>query len=266
MSITPKVDEIRFVVLDLKIDIAAFTETWLRYSIQDNIIDIPGYKIYIERTVMVGYMAVWDGIRTTILNDLHLPTLEVLWIKLRPKRLPRGIPSIIAGTIYHPPSSDNQAIINNLIETLTSIEANNPNCGIIVMGDLNRLNTSHINCQFKLKQLVKFSTRGRHTLDVILTNLSQFYDQPEKLSPFGLSDHFTIKVLPMIRSKRSDNIKILRTRDTSESSKIALGRVLSGIDWSCLHNLRTCDDKFAFFNDVLPGPVVSKAFKSLTTV
>ena len=142
-------------------------------------------------------------------------------------------------------------MINYLIETLTSIEANNPYCGIIVMGDLNRLNTSHINRQFKLKQLVKFSTRGRRTLDVILTNLSQFYDQPEKLPPFGLSDHFTIKVLPMIRPKRSDNIKILRTRDTSESNKMALGRVLSGIDWSCLHNLRTCDDKFSFFNDVL---------------
>ena len=98
---------------------------------------------------------------------------------------------------------------------------------------------------------MKISTRGRRTLDVILTNLSQFYDQSEKLPPFGLSDHFTIKVLPMLRSKRSDNIKILRTRDTSESNKMALGRVLSGIDWSCLHNLRTCDDKFSFFNDVL---------------
>ena len=46
MSITPKIDEIRSVVLDKKIDIAAFTETWLRDSIQDTIIDIPGYQIY----------------------------------------------------------------------------------------------------------------------------------------------------------------------------------------------------------------------------
>jgi 2-phospho-L-lactate guanylyltransferase (CobY/MobA/RfbA family) len=40
-----------------------------------------------------------------------------------------------------------------LTKTLTRIEANNPNCGIIVMGDLNKLRTSHINRQFKLKQL-----------------------------------------------------------------------------------------------------------------
>ena len=39
-------DEIRSVVLDLKIDIAAFTETWLRNSIQNTVIDIPGYQIY----------------------------------------------------------------------------------------------------------------------------------------------------------------------------------------------------------------------------
>ena len=164
MSITPKIDEIRSVVLDLKIDIAAFTETWLRDSIQDTIIDIPGYQIYRKdrNGGLHGGVCTYvrDGIRTTILNDLHRPTLEVLWIKLRPKRLPRGVPSIIVGTIYHPlsiPSSDNQAMINYLIETLTSIEANNPNCGIIVMGDLNRLNTFHINRQFKLKQLVKFN-------------------------------------------------------------------------------------------------------------
>ena len=122
-------------------------------------------------------------------------------------------------------------MINYLIETLTSIEANDPNCGIIVMGDLNRLNTSHINRQFKLKQLVKFSTRGRRTLDVILTNLSQFYDQPEKLPPFGPSDHFTIKVLPMIRSKRSDSFKILRTRNQPRTQALYLRPVLRQRPW-----------------------------------
>ena len=83
MSITPKIDEIRSVVLDLKIDIAAFTETWLRDSILDTIIDIPGYQIYRKdrngelHSGVCTYVS--DGIRTTILNDLHRLTLEVLW-------------------------------------------------------------------------------------------------------------------------------------------------------------------------------------------
>ncbi len=56
------------------------------------------------------------------------------------------------------------------------------NCGIIFMGDLNRLRTSSsISHLFILKQLVNFPTRGERTLDVIL-----------KMAPFGLSDHFMI--------------------------------------------------------------------------
>ena len=39
-------DEIRSIVLDLKIDIAAFTETWLRDLIEYTVIDIPRYHIY----------------------------------------------------------------------------------------------------------------------------------------------------------------------------------------------------------------------------
>ena len=53
------------------------------------------------------------------------------------------------------------------------------------MGDLNRLRTSSTSRLFKLKQLVNFPTRGERTLDVILTNIFQFYDTPEKLASFG---------------------------------------------------------------------------------
>ncbi len=56
------------------------------------------------------------------------------------------------------------------------------------MGDLNRLRTSSISRLFKLKELMNFPTRGERTLDVILTNISQFFDNPEKMAPFGLSD------------------------------------------------------------------------------
>ena len=69
-SITPKIDEIRSVVLDKKIDIAAFTEIWLRDSIQDTIIDIPGYQIYRKDRNGGSHGGVCtyvrDGIHTTI--------------------------------------------------------------------------------------------------------------------------------------------------------------------------------------------------------
>ena len=46
---------------------------------------------------------------------------------------------------------------------------------------------------------VKFPTRGLNTLDLILTNLNDYYDTPIKLPPFGLSDHVTIEVQPLAR-------------------------------------------------------------------
>jgi hypothetical protein len=102
------------------------------------------------------------------------------------------------------------------------------------MGDLNRLRTSRISRLFKLKKLVNFPTRGERTLDVILTNISQFFDNPEKMAPFGQSDHFTISLFSKIR-----NINM------------ALGRVLSTIVWSCLDLINYFEGKVDFFNKIV---------------
>ena len=76
-------------------------------------------------------------------------------------------------------------MIDYLIDCLTRAEAMHSNCGIISMGDFNRLKTSSISRLSKLKQLVNFPTRGERTLDVILTNMFQFFDNPDKMAPFG---------------------------------------------------------------------------------
>ena len=54
-----------------------------------------------------------------------------------------------------------------------------PNAAIIITGDFNRLNVKQIINQFRLKQLVKFPTRGNRALDLILTNLDKFYQTPK---------------------------------------------------------------------------------------
>jgi hypothetical protein len=40
-----------------------------------------------------------------------------------------------------------------------------PHAAIIIAGDFNHLNINQITNQFRLKQLVKFQTRGERTLD-----------------------------------------------------------------------------------------------------
>ena len=53
-------------------------------------------------------MYVKDSIPVTVLEDLESEDgLEVLWVKLRPTRLPRGLSNIIVGLVYHPPKAVN---------------------------------------------------------------------------------------------------------------------------------------------------------------
>ena len=66
-----------------------------------------------------------------------------------------------------------------------------PNCGIILTGDFNRLKTSRLQKHFKLKQLVKFPTRGNATLDLFLTNVGDHFATPEPYPPFALSNQFS---------------------------------------------------------------------------
>ena len=60
--------------------------------------------------------------------------------------------------------------------------------GIILLGDFNTLITSRITNGFKLRQIVKFPTRSPNRLDLIFTNMKDFYNDPNKRPAFDLSD------------------------------------------------------------------------------
>ena len=127
-----------------------------------------------------------DNINFTILEDLEDPSFEALWLKLRPARLPRGFSCIVLRIIYHP--------LNN----------NNPE-------DFNRLNTKRLQNIFGLKQIVKFPTRGDKILDLVLTNLREYYKDPIQRPPHGLSDQMSVEVQPKDRSQLPDSRSTIKT-------------------------------------------------------
>ena len=126
-----------------------------------------------------------------------------------------------------------------------------PNAAIILTGDFNCLNIAQVATQFHLKQLVKFPTRAGRTLDLILTNLNKFYQAPTKDPPFGLSDHNTVSITPRNRKKSYNAKKAVTVRDMRPSSRQALGRFLSNINWSVLENVEDINEKYAFFNNII---------------
>ena len=185
-----------------------------------------------------------------ILDELHDDNLETMWLYLRPCKLPRGISSLIVCVVYHPPSNEDNTIIDHLSSNLDSALAKYPHAGILLVGDFNRCSFSHLCQRFNLKQIVNQPTRGNATLDLIITNLKDFYNSPHILPPIGLSDHNTVLCIPMKDSLKNKTTKV-KIRQSKTSNKIALGRWLSNINWSNLYQTSSCDQKLEILHTTL---------------
>lgn len=60
------------------------------------------------------------------------------------------------------PSADDSAVLRYLSKCLSSIESHYTNCGLLIVGDFNRLNTTRLQNSYDLKQI------GNRTLHLIL--------------------------------------------------------------------------------------------------
>ena len=209
MYLAPKIDEIRHVVQYANLDCVCISESWLRSHIHDNVVALSGFNLVQKDRVDIIHGGVCtyitDNINFTILEDLEDPSFEAPWLKLRPARLPTGYSCIVLGIIYHPPNDNDPAILDYLWQSLSSIESRFPNSGLLIVGDFNRLNTKRLQNSFDLKQIVTFPTQGDGTLDLVLTNLKEYYKDPIQRPPHGLSDHMSVEVQPKDRPQLSDS-------------------------------------------------------------
>ena len=98
--------------------------------------------------------------------------LEVVWVKVRPQRLPRNVPVLFYAIIYLPSGSPidlENELIEHLLEGFDSIRTNYPDAGITLFGDINHLDTRQLCSGNGLIQVVDKPTRGDAILDKIIT-------------------------------------------------------------------------------------------------
>ena len=182
--------------------LAFITETWLKESIPESVVNIPGFTIIRRDRVVNNHSGVCVYIKDCDFKYKVLQELtccqdhEIVWLHLRPTRLPRGFSCLIVGVVYHPPGAEDNSIRDHLFQSFALAESKFPNCGFIVAGDFNRLDVTRIKKHFRLKQIVKSPTRKDVILDFVLTNLNDHYVSPEIFPPFGLSDHNIIMASP----------------------------------------------------------------------
>ncbi|PFX15723.1 hypothetical protein AWC38_SpisGene20057 [Stylophora pistillata] len=256
MSLAPKIDELRHVVQNANLDCICITESWLRSSIHDNVVGLEGFNIIRRDRVESEHggvcMYIKDTSNFTGLAELQKPSFEMLWVKLRPFCLPRGCNFIVVGTLYHPPSASDPAIMEYLIKCLSTIESYYPNCGILLAGDFNRLQITRLRNNFQLKQMVHFPTRGRRTLDLVLTNISEYYQDPIERPPFGLSDHASIELQPKERAHVKQPTITIKTRVLRPSKCQAMGAYLAAMDVNTLTcALKTCAEKVSLLEQII---------------
>ena len=91
-SLAPKIDELRQFANDHEPAIMCFTETWLKDTVDNNVIFIDHYSIVRKDRTRAQHGGVCMYVRAstpvTILTEYDVEDVEILWCKLRPSRLP----------------------------------------------------------------------------------------------------------------------------------------------------------------------------------
>ena len=120
-------------VKDTKPDLISLTETWLNDSVSEHHINIPGFNLLLKNRSS----GVHGGVGLYVKSSIYHPELEVLWTYVKPARLPRGIPCIVFGTVYHthyPVGASDNAMLDYLASSLITIEGRYPGCRPVAEG------------------------------------------------------------------------------------------------------------------------------------
>ena len=256
MSLVPKIEELHCITKNVYLDCLCIVETWLQSHIHDNIVTLERYNIIRRDRIEAIHggvcMFIKYTLKFTVLESLQEADFETLWIKILPSRLLRGYNSIVIGTIYRPPCANDQAMREYLIRCLSYIELHYCNCGVVITGDFNRLETTRLQNSFKLKQIVNFPTGNVATLDLILTNINEVYDSPTKRPPLGLSDYLSIELQPRERCTMNRTKIKIKSRDLRLSKRAAMATYLQQVDvCSLIGVVDTCQEKVSLLQEII---------------
>ena len=209
-----KVDELQDIVDDYDIDVACITETWFREYMDDTSLALEGFCL--ERKDRDhrrgGGVACYirNDIEYNRLRELEDDMLEVLWIKVMPRRLPR-----ITG-----------------IDTVTR---KHPYCGVVLICDFNQFNDKFLVSHYRFIQMVKILTRGDAILDKIWTNMTELYKSPVSISELGKSDHNMILLQPMVHTRHdTGSVTRVTIKSMGVNEKANLCKALSSVRWEPL--------------------------------
>ena len=245
-----------------QIDVGVFTETWCT---EDSIESLDFCDFTMFHLIRKNCTRPSGGISIFVRKDIpttrlkvNVPShIEIMYVSIRPKWLPRSVSNIILCAIYYPGSNSSFApnqsdIVGHLIETLQSFSNKYAKPLFIILGDFNDLNFVDICETCNLKQVVNVPTRGNRILDLILTNAHNcFYTNPVTLPSIGNSDHLCVLYTPTNYIKQKDVKKKILVRTFKKSGMIEFGAWIATFNWILLYRLQEVNDKVSYFSKII---------------
>ena len=255
-----KLDELHLVANSKTFDIIALTESWLNEDIDDSVLAMSGYSLFRrDRSARMGggilcYISnaipVWSPTLETSNDD----DLEIMWLILRPRVLPRPMSVVALAVVYCPPWFNVdmcRKCCRYIIECAGELSRKYPNLLLLICGDFNTLNCSFFTRSLHLKQLVNIATRGENILDKIFTNHDEVFSSPGIYPPLGKSDHRCVTLFPKFNSIKPAVRKIVYRRDLNDVVIDRIGNELSQVNWSTLYMADDVQSQADFFYSVV---------------
>jgi hypothetical protein len=249
-------------VLNTLPTIVALSETWLKSSIIDSVINIDNYLLFRNDRLSLRGGGVCLYVNKSVISkkftitelNISVKPYDSVWIKFENDQF-----NFVIACVYRPPTnsvlnSQNNDII--LLDTIASTLEKFPN--LIIVGDFNfpninwssktsatTSNTKQIFVDFlsenSFSQLVNEPTRYRtcqnsSLLDLILTMDENLVTSVKVSSPIGISDHSTIKFdlqLLLYPDKKYKEYNYIKTDFENLNNELSL------VDWNILKSLST---------------------------
>ena len=264
-SLLPKINNFKTDVLEREIGLSLLSEIWevkgkkKHMSEITKMLEIEGFK-YISTprasNKRCGGCAIVAHLPKFSLEkiDVSIPrSVEVVYGLLRPKQQSAQLREIIAVAFYSPPKSRKKTqLLDHIVATCQSLLTKYPQAGIVIGGDRNEMSISPLITGLpKLKQLVTKPTCNGKVLDVLLTNLHEFYSVPEVVPPVPAdnplqgkpSDHSVPVARPHTSAggNISNDYKTRITRPMPDSGIRQFGQWIVKEEWDCVDKTSSPD-------------------------
>ena len=276
-SLFPKIENFKTDMVERSISVAFVSEIWEKsedkqHSFEvEKMLEMNGLK-YMSKSrpsnKRGGGVALVVNLEKFSCEKLEVFTpdsIEVIWGLLKPKSSEAQFKKIIVCSFYSPPNNGkNTRLADHIVGTLQMLNTKYPESGIILGGDKNKMDLRPIlNCGLRLKQVVDKFTRQDKILDVLIMNLSRFYNSPIIAPPIGPdnpdagkdSDHSVPICIPHTdRFNPPDRTYRLQTyRPLPDSSVRKFGQWITGETWEQISDNLSPSEQVEQFEKLLKG-------------